>query len=499
MAYQSPVVGEDRAEAQDTQVPAVPNSQDATSSIDYLPEAVVHGAYLPPINNYGEEILAFDNLVGKDIGILNYFVGWYFAPYQFRWLPSQIEKQVPADRRPTLMITWAPRGRDCKVHPADQSGDWSVNTSLYDIVNGRCDAYIRGVARELKAMSFDFMLRFAAEMNLNGKPWWVGHYNGDPQLYIQAYRRIFDVFASENVTNVQWVWGPSYASNPRDEWNSLYHYYPGNSYVDWISLTVFNWGPWLDVPWWSLSDLLDSDTWDHVIAGVSCRYPKPIILDFGSVEGTRPGDGTKADWVLDAYQQIQAYPFVKAMLWFNDYDFSNPDGADFRVVGGSSEEPDPFHPGYAYPLPQPGGYWTDAYRTAVSPERFVSHVPPIDVITPPATYCGDGPSVYTSPGILAAPDYDASTTLAFVGLTEDVTVAVTDLPQGVTAIISDPLLQMPWDSTQISLDVSQSAQIGEYTIILTAQAERDAFDVPMNILIVDEIHETLLPLVSVGQ
>jgi len=499
MVCQSPVLGENRWEVLNTQEPAVASPQDAPRSVDYLPEAVVHGAYLPPVNNYGEELLAFDDLVGKDIGILNYFVGWYFAPYQFRWLPSQIAKQMPEDRRPTLMITWVPRGRNCQIHPADQPGDWSANTSLYDIVNGRCDAYIRGVARELEAMSFDFMIRFAHEMNILDQPWWVGYYNRDPQLYVQAYRRIYNIFASEGVTNVQWVWGPNYASNPREEWNSLYQYYPGDSYVDWIALSVYNWGEWLNVPWWSLSDLLDSDTWDHAITGVSCRYAKPILLELGTVEGTRPGDGTKASWVLDAYQQIQEYPFVKAMVWFNDYDYSNPSGADFRVVGGSAQDPDPFHPGYAYPLPQPTGYWTQAYRTAVGPERFVSQMPPLDVITPPATYCGDGPSVHAPSSVLTAPAADTAVTLVFVGLTEDATIAVTDLPQGVTATISDPILQMPWDSTQISLEVSKSAEVGLYTMILTADTGREAFDVPLDILIVEEIHRILLPSVSVGQ
>ncbi len=496
IVFQSPVLGADRSEFLDAQPPPIASSPDVTTPLDYQPAAVVHGVYLPPVNNYGEEILAFDNLVGKDIGILNYFVGWYFAPYQFRWLPSQIADQVPADRRPALMLSWEPRGRDCKIHPADQPGDWSVNTSLYDIVDGRCDAYIRGVARELKVMPFDIMMRFAQEMNLNGKPWWVGHYNGDPQLYIEAYRRIFNIFASEGVTNVQWIWGPNYASNPREEWNSMYHYYPGDSYVDWVSLTVFNWGEWYDVPWWSLSDLLDSDTWDHAITGVSCRYAKPIIIELGSIDGTRTGDGTKAGWILDAYQQIQEYPFVKGMLWFNDYDYSNPDGADFRVAGGSSQDPDPWHPGYAYPLPQDSGVWSQAYSTAVAPERFVDHVPSLDLITPPATYCGDGPAIQVPDGILAASTFDTAVPLTLIGLTEDATIAITNLPQGVTATVSDSILQAPWDSTHITLEVSESVEFGPYTIIVTADTGREAYNLPMDILVVEEVHRVLLPLVS---
>ena len=56
---------------------------------------IIHGAYLPPINNYGTEVLAFNNLVGKDLGILMYFPGFYLAPHEYWWLPYQLENQIP--------------------------------------------------------------------------------------------------------------------------------------------------------------------------------------------------------------------------------------------------------------------------------------------------------------------------------------------------------------------------------------------------------------------
>jgi hypothetical protein len=352
----------------------------------------VQGAYIPPINYYGTELLAFNDLVGKDLGIVNYYMGWFFAPITYSWLPNKIEEQMPPERRPQIMLSWVPRGRDCRVHPPDEEVPPESRpevTSLYDIRDGYCDEYIQLVAQELKDLPFTFMIRFAHEMNLEGKPWWVGHFNGDPQLYIDAYRRIYNVFAAEGLSNVQWVWGPNYASNPREEWNSLFHYYPGDAYVDWVGLSVHNWGPWLDVPWWSLTDLIDSDTWDHVLPDLMCHYAKPIILEMGSVEGTRPGDGTKAEWVMDAYQQAEQFPFIQALVWFNDYDFADPDKADFRVVGGSSQDPDPWHEGYAYPLPEGNGVWTQGYISAVAQDGIIDHVPPLEEITPPSTYCGD--------------------------------------------------------------------------------------------------------------
>jgi hypothetical protein len=359
---------------------------------NYPKHTIVQGAYIPPINMYGTELLAFNDLVGKDLGIVNYYMGWFFAPNAYPWLPDQIEDQIPPERWPQIMLSWIPVGRDCRVHPPDEevpTEDRPSVTSLYDIRDGYCDEYIRLVAQELKNLPFTFMLRFAHEMNLQSQIWWVGHFDGDPQLYIDAYRRIYDVFAAEGLTNVQWVWSPNYASSPREEWNSLFNYYPGDAYVDWVGLSVYNWGDYLDVPWWSLTDLLDSDTWDHVMSALMCSYAKPIVLELASVEGSRPGDGTKAEWVLDAYQQVDQFPFVRALVWFNDYDFGDPDLPDLRVVGGSSRDPDPWHEGYAYPLPEGSGVWTQAYIEAVARDEITNYVPPLEEITPPSTYCND--------------------------------------------------------------------------------------------------------------
>jgi hypothetical protein len=455
---------------------------------------LVNGAYLPPVNNYGQELLAFNDLVGKDIGILHYFFGWYSPSWS--WLPSQIVSQVPTDRRPHIMISWEPRGRNCRTMAPDEPGDWAVNTSLYDIAGGRCDGYIRHMAQQLKDLPLTFMIRFGQEMNLQHAEWWVGHYNGDPQLYVDAYRRIHNVFAAEGVANVQWVWSPNYASSPREEWNSLFHYYPGAEYVDWVGIVAFNQAAWLGVPWWSLTDLLDSDTWDHVVREVMCRYAKPILIETASVEGSRPGDGTKAAWLQAAYQQLDLFPFVKAVVWFNDFDYHDPSGADFRVVGGSGFDPDPWHPGYAFPLPQNDGRWTQAYSAAVAREKFIGYVPPLADITPPGTFCGGQPTIKVPSTILAAPGESSVLPVSASGLTEDGNLSLDGLPPQVSAEFSQPSLLAPRDEAQIRLDVGLGAQLGSYPLTLALDTGQGVYETPVTLLIVEEVHRMYLPLTS---
>ena len=53
----------------------------------------------------------------------------------------------------------------------------------------------------------------------------------------------------EGVHNVEWVWAPNAESAPGlfdvSSPNNWRHYYPGDSYVDWVGIDGYNWG---DVP-----------------------------------------------------------------------------------------------------------------------------------------------------------------------------------------------------------------------------------------------------------
>ncbi len=464
-------------------------------------DVIVHGAYLPPINHYGTEILAFNDLVGKDIGIINYYVGFYQSSWT--WLPSQIQAQVPEQRRPQIMLNWVPKGRNCRTMAPDKPGDWSVNASLYDIVDGYCDDYIRHMARQLKDLPHTFLLRFAQEMNISAALWWVGHYNRDPQLYIDAYHRVYHLFAAEGVTNVQWVWSPSYSSSPREEWNSAFHYYPGDEYVDWVGVVVFNWGKWLGVPWWSLTELLDSDLWDHALPDFMCRYAKPILLDLGTVEGTRSGDGTKAGWVRDGYQALDRYPFVKAVAWFNDWDDHDPGKADFRMVGGSSLDSasDPWHVGYAYPLPKGNGSWTEAYSAAIARDKFVSYVPPLEDITPPTTWCGGEPVFETPDVIYARPGETKTFTISAMGLMEDMNVSLNGLPPLVSVTLSQPFLLKPWDEVQVRLEVDPRASHGasDIAISLNASGNGKQQEISVTFVIADRFYRAYLPSMTIHE
>ena len=221
-------------------------------------------------------------------------------------------------------------------------------------------------------------------MNITDSPWWPGNWGSDDaNLYVQMYQHVHDVImgGSEPPTNIEWVWSPNYASNPPDAWNAINNYYPGDAYVDWIGLSGYNWynAPGHGESWHSFNYLYDS-----VLTDFTCRYAKPqIIAEVGSVEG----NGTtlsKADWITDLYQRAPSYPFLRSVVWFNDYAAASASQADFRVTTGSAAV------GSADsvdPLPSGTHAWTNAYTSALSAPIYTSSLPSLAAATPSMVIC----------------------------------------------------------------------------------------------------------------
>lgn len=350
----------------------------------YLPEPP--GSLGPEDYGYGKEILNFNDLVLKDIGVVMYFAGWNasgagsaFDPF----LPILINFEITdPDRRPVIMITWTPvDGR--AAYGCDQ--DYSGGVPPASIIAGNCDPFITDFANQIDARPERYILRFAHEMNITDSPWWPGNYNNDPNLYIDMYRHVHQIFVDEGVDNVEWMWSPNYASNPPPsqpgyEWNDIHNYYPGDDVVDWIGLSGYNWydTPGQNVPWREFEFL-----YDDVLNDLTCRYAKPqIIAEIGTIEG----NGTslsKADWITNTYAQAPNYPFLRSIVWFNDYAYENPSSADFRVTTGSAASGTPAD---VHPLPDDGS-WTDAYKAALDDPIYTSSLPSLAEATPANAIC----------------------------------------------------------------------------------------------------------------
>ena len=446
------------------------------------PSTQVYGITLgiqhPPTINYGDELDAVNGLANKKHGMALYYVNWA-TPFS-GFLLDQIQSQMLPSDRPVVMIDWGPAGGKQSLG-CDQ--DYSGAVSFDAIIRGLCDDYIRDYALAIKARPERILVKFAHEMNGGGQPWSPINIGVQPSKYVQMWRHVHDVFVSMGVTNVDWVWAPIYLSYPTTPENDIHLYYPGDDYVDWVAVSGYNYFdqmPGAPQPWYTFEDIYDA-----VLSDFACRYPKPqMIHEFGSVEAY-DSMHSKAQWIGDAYLKAQNYPFLRAIVWYNDRDFTNP-SADFRITSST------YGSGSVQALPAGSGAWTNAYRNAVASAVYTKTLPSVTVATPPGVYCGNGEAVFTvQPSIVfVTPGESSRHTLTGLVYSSAVNPSLT-LPPGISGSVNPGTLPVPWGKATIHLTTTLGTSLGTYTV--TVQAGTTSL--PIQVRVLSTVKRVYLPTI----
>ncbi|MDQ6973673.1 MAG: DUF5011 domain-containing protein, partial [Mariprofundaceae bacterium] len=219
-------------------------------------------------------------------------------------------------------------------------------THLRDIYAGVMDPYIDASIKGIKNNilptwpNADIWMRFGHEMNGDWYPWGsdfnqgttVRHLGNTPQDYINAYRHVVDRFRAAGLGRniVKWVFSPNvwYKDN-------ISQFYPGDAYVDMISVSGFNFGtkttlhPTLT---WQFFNKIHQYTY-NLLTGM---YPtKPYFIagissaELGGPTGQVGVD--KAAWIDDMTLQLsQGYPKLQGVFWFNENKKASGE-ADWRI------------------------------------------------------------------------------------------------------------------------------------------------------------------------
>ncbi len=436
------------------------------------------GIQQPPTVNYGDEIDAVNALANKKHGIVLYYVNWLTEFNTF--LPDRIISQMTPNDQPVIMIDWGPAyGRQSLG--CDQNYNGVV--PFDKIIQGYCDDYVQNYAQAIKARSERFLIKFAHEMNGGGQPWSPINIGVQPTKYVQMWRHVHDVFEAQGVTNVEWVWAPIYLSYPTTPENDIHLYYPGDDYVDWVAVSGYNYFdqmPGAPQPWYTFEDIYDT-----VLRDFACRYPKPhMIHEFGSVEAY-DGMHSKAQWIGDAYLKAQNYPFLRAIVWYNDRDFTNL-SADFRITSST------YGSGSVQALPAGSGAWTNAYKSAVAASIYTKTLHTKAAITPPGVYCGNGEAVFTvQPSIVfVMPGESSRHTLTGLMYSSAVNPSLT-LPPGISGSVNPGTLPVPWGKATIHLTTTLGTSLGTYTV--TVQAGTTSL--PIQVRVLSTVERVYLPAI----
>jgi mannan endo-1,4-beta-mannosidase len=278
---------------------------------------------------------SYAKVSGKKPAIVMWYQSWMtgFDPA----LPNNVLK-----RGAIPMITWEPWNPGGSPHdlqhPANQP-----DFKLSKIVDGKYDAYIRTWAQGVKSVNGPVMIRLMHEMNGNWYPW-CGTVNGNsPADFRAAWRHVHAVFDAEGVKNVTWVWSINHASNRNTYANRYSVYYPGDAYVDWTSISGFNWAKSPGSPRNQSFEAID---------GAALAYLRTLKKPIAISEMACDNGAHKPGWIRDAYNQVLVnHHEVKGIVYYDKREVGLSGTQNWQVASSKAS--------------------AAAYRSALSSRMFI--------------------------------------------------------------------------------------------------------------------------------
>ncbi len=292
--------------------PGLPRSP-ADPAVLQVPEQGAYvGVFNPDLTGRSNAAQQWARTHGVRPSILHWYQQWFSGEPRFR--PDWVEQA--ADRGYVPMITWEPWKKPPTGSPT------KLTAVLRRIASGKFDPYIRSWARGVAATQRPILMRMMHEMNGDWYPWAIRVKGNTPELFVTAWRHIVDVFRREGAHNVTWVWTVVAYGNRPSRVEDVKRFYPGDGYVDWTSMTGFNWGTAMERQFWRESrDIFDA-TYDAL-----APLGKPIMV---SEIATVSTGGDSGRWVRDALAHLRSLPLVRAVVWFD----ARTDGrVDFQLHG----------------------------------------------------------------------------------------------------------------------------------------------------------------------
>lgn len=238
------------------------------------------------------------------------------------------------------MITWEPWTNLFK-RPASKS-------VFVHITEGYYDDYLMQFSQQMRALNRPVFLRFAHEADNPAYPW----SNGTATAFRAAWKYVHNFFSRNDVNNVIWVWNP---------WSpqSVADYYPGEDYVDWIGVTVLNYGPQY------------KDGQSRSFAALYAPFHHQLVFRSGlpvmiAEMGSLVAAGNQSQWHRDAFSAIdRGFREVHAYVLFN----SGQDKNVLRPVEGHRLN---------WVLQQPGEVFPAQARLARTSKTVAMQYGPID-------------------------------------------------------------------------------------------------------------------------
>ena len=189
-----------------------------------------------------------------------------------------------------------------------------IDASVDQIARGTFDAKIAVWATHVKQYldlggGRSVIIAPLQEMNLEVTPWGC-----DPGSYRTAYRKFVDTFRSLGLddTMVRWSFAPNNWTSPGC--GSIADYYPGDTYVDVIGISAYNWGKCVGTRWESPAQVY-GPALKELRTTVSAS--KPYVIAQTAAPRSSACGGDQDHWIDNAFTYLSGDPNVVGLIWFN--------------------------------------------------------------------------------------------------------------------------------------------------------------------------------------
>jgi endoglucanase len=198
------------------------------------------------------------------------------------------------------------RGRNLliTVEPWSWDVDWRLTSTELraKLLRGDFDANMRAIAKMIDELKSPVIVRWGQEMeDKSGRFSWSGW---NPPDYIAAYRRMMDIVRQE-APGTRLMWSPK--GEP-----GLNAYYPGDTYVDFVGLSVFGLEAYDKIAHNGPRTFTEALKPGYDLVAL---YNKPIWVAELGYEG---GDVYIKPWMETATMKQSDFPELQEVVYFND-------------------------------------------------------------------------------------------------------------------------------------------------------------------------------------
>jgi hypothetical protein len=191
--------------------------------------------------------------------------------------------------------------------------------NLYSIVEGHFDVFFADWATQIRKVNGVVLLRILHEFNGDWYPWCIAKNDNDPKLLVKAYQHIRNIFKEQDVGNVRFIWCPNSISFPQESWNYIMDAYPGDAYVDYVALDIYNGAGKENSVWRSFRKEGIENYYT-----LTQQLPHKPLLVCEAASRERRGDESqtaqsKQEWIRDMSEALSTdMSQVKLLTWFNE-------------------------------------------------------------------------------------------------------------------------------------------------------------------------------------